>query len=651
MLLKTSRRTFLKGLTLSGVAGSLGVWSFNARSSLSLPVAASLQGTQFDLTIGETAVNITGSERQAKTINGGLPGPVLRWKEGDTITLKVKNRLNEQTSIHWHGIILPANMDGVPGLSFMGIEPDDTYVYTFKVKQNGTYWYHSHSGLQEQEGVYGAIIIDAREPEPFAYDREHVVMLSDWTDENPHSLLKKLKKQSDYYNFNKPTVGSFFRDVNTRGLSATIADRKMWAEMKMNPTDLADVSGYTYTYLMNGQAPLKNWTGLFRPGEKIRLRFINGSAMTYFDIRIPGLKMTVVAADGQYVNPVTVDEFRIAVAETYDVIVEPQGEAYTIFAQSMDRTGYARGTLATREGLSAAVPPLDPRPLLTMEDMGMGGMGHDMARMDHSQMGGMDNSGEMMSMDGADLPDSGTSSAPMDHSSMAGMDHSRMEGAFRKLSDFSSDIAHELRTPVSNLMMQTQFALAKERDVSHYREILFANLEELKRLSRMTSDMLFLARSEHGLLRLDKHDVDLAAELNELRELFEPLADETGKTITVEGEGVVAGDSDMLRRAFSNLLSNAIKYSPDNTCTAIHLERDSDCVNVMITNTMSGQVPANLERLFDRFYRADSSRFYNTEGAGLGLSITRSIIHAHGGELSAEQQGREIVFKVRLLMD
>ena len=248
MLLKTSRRTFLKGLTLSGVAGSLGVWSFNARSSLSLPVAASLQGTQFDLTIGETAVNITGSERQAKTINGGLPGPVLRWKEGDTITLKVKNRLNEQTSIHWHGIILPANMDGVPGLSFMGIEPDDTYVYTFKVKQNGTYWYHSHSGLQEQEGVYGAIIIDAREPEPFAYDREHVVMLSDWTDENPHSLLKKLKKQSDYYNFNKPTVGSFFRDVNTRGLSATIADRKMWAEMKMNPTDLADVSGYTYTY-------------------------------------------------------------------------------------------------------------------------------------------------------------------------------------------------------------------------------------------------------------------------------------------------------------------------------------------------------------------------------------------------------------------
>ncbi|MFS2223827.1 copper resistance system multicopper oxidase [Pantoea sp. B65] len=399
MQLKTSRRTFLKGLTLSGVAGSLGVWSFNARSTLSLPPAASLQGTNFDLTIGVTAVNITGSEHQAKTINGGLPGPTLRWKEGETITLKVKNRLNEQTSIHWHGIILPANMDGVPGLSFMGIEPDDTYVYTFRVRQNGTYWYHSHSGLQEQEGIYGAIIIDAREPEPFAYDREHVVMLSDWTDENPDSLLKKLKKQSDYYNFNKPTVGSFFRDVNTKGLSATIADRKMWAEMKMNPTDLADVSGYTYTYLMNGQAPLKNWTGLFRPGEKVRLRFINGSTMTYFDIRIPGLKMTVVAADGQYVNPLTVDEFRIAVAETYDVIVEPQSEAYTIFAQSMDRTGYARGTLATREGLSAAVPALDPRPLLTMDDMGMGGMGHDMSGMDHSSMAGMDHS-QMAGMPG-----------------------------------------------------------------------------------------------------------------------------------------------------------------------------------------------------------------------------------------------------------
>jgi CopA family copper-resistance protein len=426
MPLKVTRRSFIKGLTVTGVTSGLGVWSFNARSSLSLPLPPTLLGTHFDLTISETPVNITGSNRQAKTINGGLPGPTLRWKEGDKVTLKVKNQLDEQTSIHWHGIILPANMDGVPGLSFAGIEPDDTYVYTFQVNQNGTYWYHSHSGLQEQEGVYGAIIIDAREPEPFKYDREHVVMLTDWTDENPQRLLSKLKKQSDYYNVNKPTVGSFFRDVNTKGLSATIADRKMWAEMKMNPTDLADVSGYTYTYLMNGQAPLKNWTGLFTRGEKVRLRFINGSAMTYFDVRIPGLKMIIVAADGQYVEPVTVDEFRIAVAETYDVIVEPTEDACTIFAQSMDRTGYARGTLAIREGLSARIPPLDPRPVLTMDDMGMGGMDHGMSGMDHSPMAGMAEGDQMMSMDGADMAQPEVSSSPMNHSNMAGMDHSQM---------------------------------------------------------------------------------------------------------------------------------------------------------------------------------------------------------------------------------
>ncbi|CAI1773900.1 multicopper oxidase [Yersinia frederiksenii] len=428
MPLKVTRRSFIKGLTVTGVTSGLGVWSFNARSSLSLPLPPTLLGTHFDLTISETPVNITGSNKQAKTINGGLPGPTLRWKEGDKVTLKVKNQLDEQTSIHWHGIILPANMDGVPGLSFAGIEPNDTYVYTFQVNQNGTYWYHSHSGLQEQEGVYGAIIIDAREPEPFKYDREHVVMLTDWTDENPQRLLSKLKKQSDYYNVNKPTVGSFFRDVNTKGLSATIADRKMWAEMKMNPTDLADVSGYTYTYLMNGQAPLMNWTGLFTRGEKVRLRFINGSAMTYFDVRIPGLKMIIVAADGQYVEPVTVDEFRIAVAETYDVIVEPTEDACTIFAQSMDRTGYARGTLAIREGLSARIPPLDPRPVLTMDDMGMGGMDHGMSGMDHSTMAGMAEGDQMMSMDGADMAQPEVSSSPMDHSNMAGMDHSQMAG-------------------------------------------------------------------------------------------------------------------------------------------------------------------------------------------------------------------------------
>jgi len=384
-----SRRTFVKGLAASGLLGGLGLWRTPVWALNSPGQVNELSGTDFELFIGETPVNFTDQPRTAMTINGSLPGPLLRWREGDTVTLRVRNRLKDSTSIHWHGILLPANMDGVPGLSFKGIEPGGVYVYQFKVRQHGTYWYHSHSGLQEQAGVYGPLVIDAREPEPFQYDRDYVVMLSDWTDEDPASLMKTLKKQSDYYNFHKRTVGDFIHDVGEKGWGATVADRTMWAQMKMNPTDIADVSGATYTFLMNGHAPDSNWTGLFRPGEKLRLRLINGSAMTYFDVRIPGLKMTVVAADGLHVKPVSVDELRIAVAETYDVIVEPAADAYTLFAQAMDRTGYARGTLAARAGLSAPVPALDPRPLVTMDDMGMGGMDHgsmDMSGMDHSSM-------------------------------------------------------------------------------------------------------------------------------------------------------------------------------------------------------------------------------------------------------------------------
>ncbi|WP_454867891.1 copper resistance system multicopper oxidase [Pseudomonas farris] len=415
----TSRRTFVKGLAAGGVLAGLGLWRTPVWAVTSPGEPNVLAGTEFDLFIGETQVNITGNPRSAMTINGGIPGPLLRWREGDTVTLRVKNKLKDTTSIHWHGILLPANMDGVPGLSFHGIEPDGMYVYQFKVRQNGTYWYHSHSGFQEQSGVYGPLVIDAKESEPFQYDRDYVVMLTDWTDEDAVDLMSKLKKQSDYYNYHKRTVGDFIHDVSEKGWGSTVADRKMWAEMKMNPTDLADVSGATYTYLMNGQAPNMNWTGVFRPGEKLRLRFINGSSMTYFDVRIPGLKMTVVAADGQYVKPVSVDEFRIAVAETFDVIVEPTQDAYTLFAQSMDRTGYARGTLATKAGLSAPVPPLDPRPLVTMDDMGMGGMDHgsmggDMAGMDHSATQGM------TGMDGGDIQGM-DNMAGMDHSGMAGM--------------------------------------------------------------------------------------------------------------------------------------------------------------------------------------------------------------------------------------
>ena len=401
MLPGTSRRTFVKGLTAGGLLGGLGLWRSPVWAAPRPGELLELSGTEFDLFIGETPVNLTGSPRTAMTVNGGLPGPLLRWHEGDTVTLRVKNRLKDNTSIHWHGIILPANMDGVPGLSFDGIAPDGLYVYRFKVRQNGTYWYHSHSGFQEQAGVYGPLIIDAKDPEPFSYEREHVVMLTDWTDEDPTRLMKKLKKQSDYYNQNKRTVGDFINDVSDKGWSKTVADRAMWAQMQMDPTDLADVSGATYTYLMNGQAPDMNWTGLFKPGERIRLRFINGSSMTYFDVRIPGLKMNVVASDGQHVKPVSVDELRIAVAETFDVIVEPADGAYTLFAQSMDRSGFARGTLTSRPGMKADVPSLDPRPLLSMEDMGMG-MG--MGGMDHGAM----NHGSM------------------NHDSMQGMDHNAM---------------------------------------------------------------------------------------------------------------------------------------------------------------------------------------------------------------------------------
>jgi CopA family copper-resistance protein len=369
-----SRRTFVKGLAAGGVLAGLGLGATRAAWGQPGPREATgtLTGTDFDLRVGETLVNYTGAPRIAHTINGSLPAPILRWREGDTVTLRVANTLpDDPASIHWHGILLPANMDGVPGLSFNGIFPGETYVYRFHVRQGGSYWYHSHSAFQEQLGLYGALIIEPREPDPFHYDRDHVVLLSDWTDEQPERVFAKLKKQAHYYNFQQRTVGDFFRDIRRRGLRETLADRKAWGEMRMTPTDLADVTGYTYTYLMNGTAPAGNWTGLFRPGERVRLRFINGSAMTYFDVRIPGLKMTVVQADGQNVHPVSVDEFRIAVAETIDVIVEPTGQdAFTVFAQSLDRSGYARGTLAVADGLEAPVPELDPRPLLTMADMG-----------------------------------------------------------------------------------------------------------------------------------------------------------------------------------------------------------------------------------------------------------------------------------------
>ncbi len=435
-LASPSRRRFVQGLAMGSMAASLGVGSralwASADQQQKIPT---LKGRDFDLAIGEQVVNFTGTPRIGTTVNGSLPAPILRWKEGDTVTLRVKNNLPETSSIHWHGIILPSSQDGVPNISdgFHGIAPGTTHTYQFKVVQSGTYWYHSHSGFQEQTGLYGPIIIDPKEPEPFTYDRDYVVMLSDWTDEDPTVVYAKLKKLSHYYNFNERTHKDLMKDLKEKGLARTWSERKMWMQMRMSQRDLADVTGYTYTYLMNGQTPADGWTGLFRKGEKVRLRFINGSAMSFFDVRIPGLKMTVVAADGQYVQPVSVDEFRIGVAETYDVIVEPDDGAYTIFAQSIDRSGYARGTLTPDPAMTAEVPAMDPVPNLTHMDMGMdmSGMGHgmhnmggmDMKGIDHSQhrMGGMD----MKGMDHSQHQMAGMDMKGMDHSQhqMAGMDH------------------------------------------------------------------------------------------------------------------------------------------------------------------------------------------------------------------------------------
>jgi CopA family copper-resistance protein len=422
---RPARRRFVQGLAAGGALAGFGLWPQSPRAASPLGNPYVLSGTEFDLAIGETPMNFTGKTRAAITVNGLLPGPILRWREGTTVNLRVANHLptnsihGHMTSIHWHGIILPANMDGVPGMSFNGIHRGEAYQYRFQVNQAGTYWYHSHSALQEQAGLYGALIVDSAEPEPFSFDREYVVLLSDWTDLAPQALFERLKKMSDHDNLGKRTVGDFMRDVEKSGLAATKADRGMWGRMRMTPTDLSDVNANTYTYLMNGTTALGNWTGLFRTGEKVRLRFINGSAMTYFDVRIPGLKMMVVAADGQNVHPVSVDEFRIAVAETFDVIVEPTGQdAFSIFAQDMGRTGYVSGTLAVREGLRAPVPELDRRQILTMDDMGHGGMeaGHDMSKMAPAAPA-MGHSGHDMSAMAGMAGMEG-----MDHSKMAGMD-------------------------------------------------------------------------------------------------------------------------------------------------------------------------------------------------------------------------------------
>ncbi len=409
-ILPVSRRRFVQGLAAGGALAALDWRGWPAFGETGPHTHATLAGKHFDLTIDSLPVNFTGRRSVATAVNGSVPGPILRWREGDTVTIAVTNRLKVPASIHWHSVRLPSNMDGVPGLSFPGIAPGETFHYRFPVVQNGTAWYHSHSRFQEQTGLSGPLIIDLRGEDPIQSDREHVIFLSDWTDTNPETLFSNLKEQSDYYNHHRLTLPNFISAAKKKGLGSTTSKRLMWAKMNMSPTDILDVSGATYTYLMNGNSPNANWTGLFRRGERIRLRFINGSSMSIFDVRIPGLKMTVVQADGNEVEPVEVDEFRIATAETYDVIVQPEDNAaYTIFVQAEDRSGYARGTLAPRMGMTAPVPPMEPVPMRTIMDMGMG-------NMKGMKMGGM---AGINGMTKKDMPVSGKDAA--DKQEMAGM--------------------------------------------------------------------------------------------------------------------------------------------------------------------------------------------------------------------------------------
>ena len=438
------RRRFVTGLGLG-----LGF----AASGLSTRLFAQpqeLRGNQFDLHVGETTVNFTGRERRAITINGQLPAPILRWKEGERVTLRVTNHLATDTSIHWHGLILPFQMDGVPGLSFAGIKPGETFTYSFDVKQSGTYWYHSHSGFQEQQGMYGAIIIDPADADPISADRDHVVVLSDWSDNTPEDIFATLKKVSHYYNMNERTLFDVLRDIREKGVRQTFQDRKMWNLMRMSDSDLSDVTGYTYSFLMNGHTPDANWHAPYRKGERVRLRFINASAMTFFDVRIPGLKLTAVAADGQPIHPVTMDEFRLGVAETLDVIVTPEDDnAYSIFCQTIDRSGFAAGTLSSAAGVVATRPPLDPVPVLGHREMGMGHGDHgggDHAGMDHGNMdhGDMKN-GDMnhAEMDHASMNHDSMNNAGMDHAEMnhRSMDHSEMNHAAMQHDTSNPDLA------------------------------------------------------------------------------------------------------------------------------------------------------------------------------------------------------------------
>jgi CopA family copper-resistance protein len=412
-------------------------WAQSGSTGIIAPVPT-VSGNDITLRIARQTMRIDGKLSRAIGINGTVPAPLVRLKEGQTAKLTVVNDLDEDSSIHWHGLILPFQMDGVPGVSFPGIKARSTFVYEFPVVQSGTYWYHSHSGLQEQLGHYGPIVIDPAGADPIGYDREHVVVLSDHSQISPEAIFRKLKVNPGHFNMQRQTLSGLMA-----GKNQSLAERVDWGKMRMDPTDVADVNGSTYTFLVNGHGPRDNWTALFNPGERVRLRIINASAMTIFNVRIPGLRMTVVQADGLNVVPTEIDEFQIAVAETYDVIVTPvEDRAYTLVAEANDRSGMGRATLAPRVGMIAEVPPLRERPLATMKDMGMGDMD-----MSGGSMAGMDHSGGS-NMGGMPMPASDPSCSPehakMGHctpagegGSMAGMDHGSGGGMQHSMRDFS----------------------------------------------------------------------------------------------------------------------------------------------------------------------------------------------------------------------
>ena len=377
------RRGVLRAALRIGAGGTLAGWMPAWAQRVSAGIVApipTVSGDDITLTIARQTMAIDGRRMRAIGINGTVPGPLIRLREGQVARLRVVNGLGVDSSIHWHGLLVPADQDGVPGISFPGIAPGATYVAEFPVKQAGTYWYHSHSGLQEQEGLYGPIVIDPAGPDPVAYDREHVVVLSDHSPSAPEAIYRRMKLDDGYYDYRKQTLAGL-----VAGHDQPLAERLRWGRMRMSPTDVSDATGPAYAYLVNGHGPADDWTALFSPGERVRLRIVNASSMTIFDVRIPGLSMTVVQADGMNVRPVAVDEFQIGVAETYDVTVTPAATtAYTIVAESVDRSGMARATLTPRLGLTAPVPPLRARPIATMTDMGMSGMA-----MGGMAMGGM----------------------------------------------------------------------------------------------------------------------------------------------------------------------------------------------------------------------------------------------------------------------